>query len=89
MSKRSEWSQSQKDLTREILESIDIVAFSFDASGVNKGCTLNHLNGDYGYITLSDAVADNWRIFDYKTDELIKAYNSIDEIIEDGWKVST
>ncbi len=89
MSKRSEWSQSQKDLTREILDSVDVVAFSFDASEVNKGCTLNHLDGDYGYITLSDALDNNWRIYDYKSDELIKAYGSIDEIIEDGWKVST
>lgn len=89
MSKRTEWGQRQKDLTREILESVDIVAFSFDASGINKGCTLNHLDGDYGYITLSDALDNNWRIYDYKSDELIKAYGSIDEIIEDGWKVST
>ncbi len=89
MSKRTEWGQRQKDLTREILESVDIVAFSFDASGINKGCTLNHLDGDYGYITLSDALDNNWRIYDYKSDELIKAYGSINEIIEDGWKVST
>lgn len=68
---------------------MDVVAFSFDCSGVNKGCTLNHLDGRYGYITLEDALADNWRIFDYKTDELLGVYDSIDGVIEGGWKVST
>lgn len=84
-----EWRKDQIELTRDILERVDVVAFSFDCSGVNKGCTLNHLDGRYGYITLEDALADNWRIFDYKTDELLGVYDSIDGVIEGGWKVST
>ncbi|MFA5546298.1 MAG: hypothetical protein WDA14_11670 [Sphaerochaetaceae bacterium] len=84
-----EWRKDQKELTKDILERVDVVAFSFDCSGVNKGCTLNHLDGRYGYITLEDALADNWRIFDYKTDELLGVYDSIDGVIEGGWKVST
>jgi len=54
-----EWRKDQKELTKDILERVDVVAFSFDCSGVNKGCTLNHLDGRYGYITLEDALADN------------------------------
>lgn len=84
-----EWRKDQKELTKDILERVDVVAFSLDCSGVNKGCTLNHLDGRYGYITLEDALADNWRIFDYKTDELLGVYDSIDGVIEGGWKVST
>lgn len=86
---KDEWREDQKELTRDILERVDIVAFTFDVSGVNKGCTLDHLDGRYGYISLEDALAYNWRIFDYKTDELLGTYDSIDAIIAGGWKVST
>ena len=87
--KISEWGEDQKELTKDTLERIDIVAFSFDLSGKNKGCTLDHLDGRYGYITLKDALAENWRIYDYETDELTGSYKTINELIEDGWKVST
>jgi len=89
MNDQTEWREDQKYLTRDILERVDVVAFSFDMSGVNKGCTLNHLDGRYGYISLDDALADNWRVFDYETDELLGAYDSIEAVIEGGWKVST
>ncbi len=88
MNTHTEW-REQKELTRDILERVDIITFSFDMSGLNKGSTLDHPDGRYGYISLGDALANNWQIFDDKTDELLGAYNSIDAIIEDGWKVST
>lgn len=84
-----EWREDQKELTRDILTRVDVVAFSFDISGKNKGCTLNHLDGRYGYITLQDALANKWIVFDNKTDELLETYDSIDGVIEGGWKVST
>ena len=40
MNNKKEWSKDQKELTRDILERIDVVAFSFDISGKNKGCTI-------------------------------------------------
>ncbi len=83
------WRKDQKELTRNILERVDAVAFNFDFSGVNKGCTLNHLDGRYGYITLEDALAQRWRIFDYKSDELLAEYADVEEVINGGWKVST
>lgn len=89
MANIKEWREDQKALTREILERVDVVAFSFDMSGVNKGCTLDHLDGRYGYITLEDALSDEWRVFDYKTDALLGTYDSIEGVIEGGWKVST
>jgi len=85
----NEWREDQKALTREILGEIEVVAFSFDMSGVNKGCTLDHLDGRYGYITLQDAMHDIWRIFDYETDALFETYSSIEHLIQEGWKVST
>ena len=39
MRELTEWRKDQKELTRGILDRVDIVAFSFDCSGVNKGCT--------------------------------------------------
>ena len=85
----TEWSEKQKTLTKEILETVDIIAFSFDLSGRNKGCTLNHITGSYGYITVMDAMAGRWRILDYDTDELLADFPSIDGVITGGWKVST
>ena len=84
-----EWREDQKTLTRQILERIDIAAFSFAVSGRNKGCTLDSLSGSYGYVKLQDALDENWKVYNYKTDELLGAYGSIDNLIAGGWKVST
>ncbi len=89
MSTQKDWRLDQKELTRDILNRVDVVAFTFDISGINKGCTLNHIDGRYGYITLEDALNYNWQIFDYETDELCNTYDSVDSIIEGGWKVSS
>ncbi|MDA3940386.1 MAG: DUF6508 domain-containing protein [Spirochaetia bacterium] len=79
-----EWRKDQKALTREILERIDIAAFSFAVSGRNKGCTLDSLNGSFGYVKLQDALDENWKIYDFTTDKLLGAYGSIDNLIENG-----
>ncbi len=83
------WSKEQNNLTKDILKHRDVVAFSVDWSGKNKGCNLNHLDGRYGYIKLMDAIKNNYTIYDYETDELQNTYDSIDEVIAGGWKVST
>lgn len=83
------WSTEQKDRTRDVLERVDIVAFSFGWRGPKKGCPLNHLDGRDGYITINDALSGDWRVFDDETDELVKTYDSITSVIESGWKVST
>jgi hypothetical protein len=84
-----EWTKDQKNLTREILEQVDVAAFSFSLSGENKGCTLDSLTGSFGYIKLQDALDENWKIYDYTSDKILGTYKSIDSLIEDGWKVST
>jgi hypothetical protein len=81
-----EWREDQKNLTRQILERIDIAAFSFSVSGANKGCTLDSITGSYGYIKLQDALDENWRIYDYSSDKLLGFYETIDNLIEDGRK---
>ena len=89
MNSQNKWRDDQIALTRDILERVDIVAFSFDISGKNKGCTLNHLDGRYGYIKLEDALKDHWVIYDYESDMSIRLYDSIEDILQQGWKVST
>jgi len=84
-----EWREDQTILTKEILERIDIAAFSFALSGKNKGCTLDNLTGSFGYVKLQDALDENWKVYDYKTDKLLEAYETIDNLIAGGWKVST
>jgi hypothetical protein len=83
------WREDQKALTRSIIRNVDVVAFSFSLTGINKGCTLDHLDGRFGYITLEDALADCFRVFDYESDRLEATYETLEDLIEDGWKVST
>lgn len=87
--KKIEWSKEQQERTRDVLERVDIVAFSFSMTGEKKGCPLNHLKGRNGYITLTDALSGNWRVFDDEADLILEAYDSIAGVIEGGWKVST
>ena len=68
---------------------LKIIGFSFAVSGKNKGCTLDNLTGSFGYVKLQDALDENWEVFDYKTDKLLGANESIDNLIAVGWKVST
>ena len=83
------WCDDQKALTRTIIQNVDIVAFSFSLTGKNKGFTLDHLDGRFGYIKLEDALADCFRVYDYERDTLQATYATLEELIEDGWKVST
>lgn len=85
----NEWREDQKELTRDILERVDIVSFSVSMTGVNKGCYMDHLDGSFGYITIQDALEYNWRVFDYESDALLGTYSSIDALLDGGWKVSS
>jgi len=89
MQNRTEWSKEQQERTREVLECVDIVAFSFSWTGKKKGCLLNHLSGRNGYITLNDALSGDWRVFDDETYVLLEIYDSVGGVIKGGWKVST
>jgi len=83
------WKDDQIELTREIIENVDIVAFTFSLIGKNKGCYLDHLDGRFGYITMEDALAYCYRVFNYESDVLEGEYDTLDALIENGWKVST
>ncbi|HZJ88693.1 MAG TPA: hypothetical protein VFC80_06035 [Sphaerochaeta sp.] len=89
MHKNGGWREDQKELTRDILERVDIVSFSVDAAGISKGCRMDHLDGSHGYVTLEDALAYRWRVFDHASDVLLGTYDSIDALLAGGWKVST
>lgn len=66
-----------------------VAAFTFQLGRPNKGCTLNHLDGETGYIALQDAMSETYRVFDYATDELLGSYPDPATLVDSGWKVST
>lgn len=75
-------------ITRRALEQIDIDAFSLDFSRCTKGCTLRNRDGRLAYITLEDALSSTWRVFNYSNDLLIRLYASVEEVIDDGWRIN-
>lgn len=82
--------EDMREDTRNILEGVDVVAFTVDFSGYNKGCNMVNIHHQTnGYITLNDALANQWRVYDMETDELQGEFGSIEEIMDAGWKVST
>lgn len=90
MGKHEAIPEKMRDVTRDILEKVDIVAFTVDLSGPNKGCNMVNINGrGRGYITLNDALAREWKVYDMETDELKGEFGTVEEIMDAGWKVST
>ena len=87
--KPDEWGEDQKRLTREYLTDVPLAPFRIQLGRPNKGCSLDHLDGRFGYISEADARNKRWRVFDYDSDELQGEYESLDDLIEGGWKVST
>ena len=87
--KRKAWSKEQQAYTREILEKVDPVAFLFSAAGENQGCCFNHLDGRYGYMEFQDALNCRFRLFDVHSHIPLASYDTIDDLIAGGWKVST
>ncbi len=83
------WRKDQQDLTRDIISKVDVVAFSFSLMQPNKGCYLDHLDGRFAYITLKDALSYRYRVYNYETDVLEGEYETLDALIDAGWKVRT
>jgi hypothetical protein len=83
--------EDQRELSRKILEEVQMVPFSLNLGGPNKGCNMNSVMDSkaYGYITMADALKRDWKIYDYKTDELLGAFKTLNELFDAGWKVST
>lgn len=79
-----EWSHGLKDKTREILCNMPIASFTMRP----EGCYLKNIDGRFGFITLNDAMAENYivHVRDKLEDEK-EAYNSIDAIVDAGWAV--
>lgn len=87
---QKEWSQGQKEMTREVLYEMDIAAFTVQLGNrPNKGCMMVHLDGREGNIRLSDASSEKYPIFDYETDELLEDCQTIAQVLASGWKLGT
>ena len=83
-------SEDMRAVTRDILERVDVVAFTVDFSGINKGCNMINIHSkNHGYIAMKDALAYRWRVFDKSTDDLLGTFETIEDVMDAGWKVST
>lgn len=83
--------EDQRKLSSEILEEVQMVPFTINLGGPNKGCNMDSVLDPKanGYVTIADALEQNWNIYDYNTDELLGSYETLDELFDAGWKVST
>ena len=89
---RIELREDQRVLTEDILRRVDMVAFLISIPKMeNKGCLMQDINNPslFGYITVSDAMGYIYKIYNYETDELVATFDSINELLDAGWKVST
>jgi hypothetical protein len=62
METKTGWREDQKKLTREILDSINLVSFLTSVGGLHQGCTLEHIDGESGYISIEDAMTEEWNV---------------------------
>lgn len=83
--------EDQRELSREILEEVQMVPFTINLGGPNKGCNIDSVfnTAASGYITIKDALNRDWKIYDYKTDQLLGSFETLDNLFDAGWKVST
>jgi hypothetical protein len=80
--RKPEYSKELKKLTKETLYEMPVAAF------INEGvCHLKNIDGRFGFITLSDAMHDNYTIRFKDNAEVKSSYPSIKMLIEDGWVV--
>lgn len=83
VSKSASWPERNKIETREILYNMPVGSFAF-----GSGCHVVHLDGRNGYVDLVDAFSDRYYVRDLKTEKVIGPYETIDDLIDAGWKVS-
>lgn len=89
MNETNSWPDHAIDYTRKVLRDVEVVPFSIQLGMPNKGCMMQHFTKPFGYIKMEDALNNIYPIYDYDSDELLDSCNSIDEVINAGWKVST
>ena len=88
---QNKWSEHRLDLTREHLS--DRIGL-LEACGRgkmfnNKGCVMQHIDDQFGYITPADAAQGKYHIYDLKNDTLLGEFSSIEECIDNGWVIGS
>lgn len=78
-----DWSPESKAATRDVIDSLDVVAFA-----LNKGCMVQHLSHTHGYISLADAQSGPLVVRSMDTDQEIDSFASVDALITAGWRAS-
>ncbi len=83
------WPPRRINMTRDVLERVDTAAFCLGDERTSKGCVMQHLDGRFGYITINGAINYNFAIYNLDSDVVMDQYKNIDELIADGWAVSS
>lgn len=52
----------------------------------SRGCLLENFDGRSGYLTLVDALVNDFVIRDKKTGKVVNVYTSLERLIEGGWR---
>lgn len=51
-----------------------------------RGCLLETQDGRRGYVSLMDALVNDFVIRDVKTGKVVNVYTSLERLIEGGWR---
>ena len=84
---KDRWREEENEKTREILGKMNLISFLIEVDETHTGCNFHHIDGKWGYLTIEDAMIEQWNIYDQKTDILLGTYDSVEDLIENGWKV--
>lgn len=74
------WSEKTLQETRDVFESQN---FMYPGDVV----WLKHINNYSGYIELSDALNDHYKVTALNEPSDTKVYSSVEEMLEDGWAI--
>jgi len=72
-----EWSDTVIKATRDLF---------FSQSFLRNPVRMKKIDGTLGFISIADATSDKYNIH-HDDDDIIEHYNSVSEMIEDGWVI--
>ena len=79
------WSEELKNCTREVLTTLPVAYIMQDLTiPLKKSATSGFVSGT---IHINDALRHNFMIIDRDKNETVWQYNTLDELINDGWAI--
>ncbi|MDX1958338.1 MAG: hypothetical protein SFU98_07180 [Leptospiraceae bacterium] len=75
------WSVETQKMTKKIIRELPIENF------IQGYCVLKKETGEFARITVNDAIGYKAILREMDSDEIIVSYETIDEIVQNGWVV--